>query len=166
MSVQDAVALVTVLLNLLDNAYKYTDDDRHIELRVSAASGQVFFAVRDNGMGIAERDQKKIFRRFYQVDRRLADQLHEQVDRQTQIWREQNRCLMRGRFDFRALLSAVTRGRDDERNPSLYANRKDGHRPRRRRKVDEDIKPRFQGQLRSNKQIQGAKSCYFSQVAS
>jgi two-component system sensor histidine kinase SenX3 len=32
----------------------------------------VVFAVDDNGVGIAPREQKRIFRRFYQVDRRLA----------------------------------------------------------------------------------------------
>jgi two-component system sensor histidine kinase SenX3 len=32
----------------------------------------VVFAVKDNGIGIAQREQKRIFRRFYQVDRRLA----------------------------------------------------------------------------------------------
>jgi signal transduction histidine kinase len=70
----DEDALVTVLLNLLDNACKYTGEDRRIELRVFSTGGRVCFAVKDNGTGIAERDQKKIFRRFYQVDRRLARQ--------------------------------------------------------------------------------------------
>ena len=70
----DEDALVTVLLNLLDNACKYTGDDRRIELNVFLTAGRVSFAVKDNGVGIAGRDQKKIFRRFYQVDRRLARQ--------------------------------------------------------------------------------------------
>jgi signal transduction histidine kinase len=70
----DADAMVTVLLNLLENAFKYTGDDRHIRLKLAAEGGRVLFAVEDNGIGIAEREQKRIFRRFYQVDRRLARQ--------------------------------------------------------------------------------------------
>jgi signal transduction histidine kinase len=70
----DEDAIVTVLLNLLDNAYKYTGDHGRIELQVSHAAGSIQFTVRDNGIGISERDRKKIFRRFYQVDRRLARQ--------------------------------------------------------------------------------------------
>ena len=68
----DPDALLTALLNLLDNAYKYTPSDKRIRLRVSSESGQVVFAVEDNGIGIPAREQKRIFRRFYQVDRRLA----------------------------------------------------------------------------------------------
>jgi signal transduction histidine kinase len=70
----DEDALVTVLLNLLDNAYKYTSGERRIELRGYFSAGRVCFAVKDNGVGIAERDRKKIFRRFYQVDRSLSRQ--------------------------------------------------------------------------------------------
>jgi len=70
----DEDALVTVLLNLLDNAYKYSDGERRIVLGVSRVEGRVCFEVEDNGIGIAEKDQKKIFRRFFQVDRRLARQ--------------------------------------------------------------------------------------------
>ena len=68
----DRDALVTVLLNLLDNAYKYTPDEKRISLRAYSENGHVVFEVKDNGIGIAPRDQKRIFRRFYQVDRRLS----------------------------------------------------------------------------------------------
>jgi signal transduction histidine kinase len=68
----DRDALVTVLLNLLDNAYKYTRAEKRISVHVSREDRRVVFAVRDNGIGIAPREQKRIFRRFYQVDRRLA----------------------------------------------------------------------------------------------
>jgi signal transduction histidine kinase len=68
----DADALLTALVNLLDNAYKYTPGEKRICLRAFCDSGQIVFAVEDNGIGIAAREQKRIFRRFYQVDARLA----------------------------------------------------------------------------------------------
>ena len=68
----DEHALVTALLNLLDNAYKYTPEDKHIALRAYREDSRVVFAVRDNGIGISPKEQKLIFRRFYQVDQRLA----------------------------------------------------------------------------------------------
>lgn len=69
----DGDALVTVLLNLLDNAYKYTPGSgKRIAVRARAADGGVVFEISDNGIGIAAREQKRIFERFYQVDRRLS----------------------------------------------------------------------------------------------
>ena len=71
----DSDAIVTVLLNLLDNACRYTPDKKSIRLRAFTDSDSVVFAVQDNGVGIAVREQKKIFRPFYQVDRRLAREI-------------------------------------------------------------------------------------------
>jgi signal transduction histidine kinase len=68
----DRDAMVTVLVNLLDNAYKYSYDDKRIELSVSREDGSVCFRVTDNGAGISRRSVKKIFNRFYQVDRSLS----------------------------------------------------------------------------------------------
>ena len=68
----DADAMVTVLVNLLDNACKYSHDDRRITLRVAGENHSVCFAVSDNGVGIPRRAAKRIFKRFYQVDRSLA----------------------------------------------------------------------------------------------
>jgi len=68
----DHDAMVTVLVNLLDNAYKYSYDEKRIKLSVAKENGMVRFAVRDNGLGIPRRAFKKIFRRFYQVDRSLS----------------------------------------------------------------------------------------------
>jgi len=70
--VGDHDALVTVLLNLLDNAYKYSNDDKQIVLRSYQRNGHVCFAVRDNGIGLANRVAGKIFDRFYQVDSSLS----------------------------------------------------------------------------------------------
>ncbi len=68
----DRDAMVTVLVNLLDNAYKYSYDNKQIELRVSSEDNSVCFCVSDNGAGMSRRSVKKIFKRFYQVDRSLA----------------------------------------------------------------------------------------------
>ena len=68
----DRDAMVTVLVNLLDNAYKYSYDDKRIELSAFAEGGSVCFRVSDNGSGMSRRALKKIFARFYQVDRSLS----------------------------------------------------------------------------------------------
>ncbi len=68
----DRDAMVTVLVNLLDNAYKYSYDNKRIELSVFSEDGSVCFSVSDNGAGISRRSTKRIFNRFYQVDRSLA----------------------------------------------------------------------------------------------
>jgi signal transduction histidine kinase len=68
----DADALVTVVLNLLDNAYKYTGDEKRVVLRAYAENGMVCIAVTDNGIGLSRAEAKNIFVRFYQADRRLS----------------------------------------------------------------------------------------------
>ncbi|MFH1372110.1 MAG: HAMP domain-containing sensor histidine kinase [Planctomycetota bacterium] len=68
----DHDAIVTVLVNLLDNACKYTGDLKQIALRVFAENDNVCFAVSDNGIGFARRHIRRIFDSFYQVDSSLA----------------------------------------------------------------------------------------------
>jgi len=68
----DADAMVTVLLNLLDNAYKYSPDKKHVVLRAYAKNGNVCLEVEDNGIGLSRAALKKVFKRFYQVDRRVS----------------------------------------------------------------------------------------------
>jgi signal transduction histidine kinase len=69
----DAAAVETALVNLLDNAIKYTPDDKRIRIRAQRdGDGYVSFVVEDNGVGIPAGEQRRIFTRFYRVDRRLA----------------------------------------------------------------------------------------------
>ena len=70
----DPDAWVTVLVNLLDNAYKYSNEDKHIVLAVTSQDGHVRFRVTDNGVGIPRRACHHIFDKFYQVDRSLSRQ--------------------------------------------------------------------------------------------
>ena len=68
----DCDAMLTVLLNLLDNACKYSGDGRRIGLRAYADNGQVLFEVSDDGIGMSKRETKRVFERFYQVDQTLS----------------------------------------------------------------------------------------------
>jgi len=70
--IADHDALTTALINLLDNAWKYTGSEKRITLRTDTQNGSVRFAVEDNGIGISAWESRRIFRRFYQVDRSLA----------------------------------------------------------------------------------------------
>src|SRR5207245_9367234 len=64
--VADPDAMPTALINLLDNAWKYSDHTKRIILRAQAENGSVVFSVQDNGIGIAPRETRKIFQTFYQ----------------------------------------------------------------------------------------------------
>jgi signal transduction histidine kinase len=69
----DKDAMITILVNLLDNAYKYSYDNKQIELNVFAENNSVVcFSVKDNGIGMTRRQMRKIFDRFYQADTSLA----------------------------------------------------------------------------------------------
>ncbi|MEM7391965.1 MAG: HAMP domain-containing sensor histidine kinase [Verrucomicrobiota bacterium] len=68
----DRDAMVTVLVNLLDNAVKYSNDDRRVRLRLFTDANRVCFEVQDHGIGLSRRDVKQVTTRFYQADRTLA----------------------------------------------------------------------------------------------
>jgi len=70
--IADADAMTIALVNLLENAWKYSGEQKRIVLRAEQKDGVVQFAVEDNGVGIHPRESRKIFRRFYQVDQRLS----------------------------------------------------------------------------------------------
>ena len=70
----DPDALTTVLINLLDNAFKYSPGDKRVRVRAYREAEQVIFAVADSGIGIALEDQRRIFREFYRVDQSMASE--------------------------------------------------------------------------------------------
>ncbi len=64
----DAQALETAVLNLLDNAVKYSKDVVRIEVEIwSDGDGQAHLLVRDHGMGISRTQLPFIFTRFYRI---------------------------------------------------------------------------------------------------
>lgn len=67
----DPVRLSQVLLNLIDNAIKYTPEGGRIELTAQVAGGELEVQVRDNGMGIVSELLPRVFDLFQQDDRTL-----------------------------------------------------------------------------------------------
>jgi signal transduction histidine kinase len=61
-----------ILINLLDNAGKYSPEGGAITVSVGEDAGQVRLAVTDQGVGIAPTEQQAIFEKFYRVDPHLT----------------------------------------------------------------------------------------------
>ena len=68
----DRSALVDALVNLLSNGYKYTGENKQLELSVRKDGERVRFTVSDNGIGIPRREHRRIFEKFYRVDEWLS----------------------------------------------------------------------------------------------
>lgn len=65
----DARSVQTVLVNLLDNAVKYTPPGGQVRLAGISVPGGYEMSVSDTGVGIPEQDLSRIFERFYRVDK-------------------------------------------------------------------------------------------------
>lgn len=65
----DRAQLVSVFSNLVDNAIKYSEAGGVVLVEGMIQGDEVVVTVTDHGIGIAERDQKRIFERFYRVDK-------------------------------------------------------------------------------------------------
>jgi two-component system phosphate regulon sensor histidine kinase PhoR len=63
----DPEAITDALVNLIDNAIKYSADNKEITLRTGNLKDAVFIEVEDRGIGISEKEQKHIFDKFYRV---------------------------------------------------------------------------------------------------
>jgi signal transduction histidine kinase len=61
----DREAIARSLLNLVNNALKYSKDQKHIAVKLYRSNGSVKLEVQDRGIGIASNEQEKIFEKFY-----------------------------------------------------------------------------------------------------
>ena len=64
----DAQALEQVLVNLAENAVKYTQEGGTLRVQVTSLAGKVRIEVEDNGPGISPEHRPRLFERFYRVD--------------------------------------------------------------------------------------------------
>lgn len=73
----DETVLRTVVDNLVDNAIKYSDAPREIQVRARLGGDrEVLLEVEDQGIGIPKRDLKRIFERFYRAPEEAVRQRH------------------------------------------------------------------------------------------
>ncbi len=71
----DPTLLEQAIVNLLDNAVKYSDEGGTVRLKVSKEKGFVVIAVQDQGCGISQKHLPRLFERFYRVDKARSRQL-------------------------------------------------------------------------------------------
>lgn len=73
MADMDARLIVQVLINLINNAIKYTEDESTISINAYQIKNNVYIEVCDNGSGIKDIDKNKIFEKFYTVNHSVVD---------------------------------------------------------------------------------------------
>ncbi|MDO4307222.1 MAG: ATP-binding protein [Eubacteriales bacterium] len=61
--------LYEVFYNVADNAVRYTEEGGTVRISVGKKKGHPYYRVEDNGIGIPENEQKRVFERFYRVDK-------------------------------------------------------------------------------------------------
>lgn len=71
----DKFGLERVILNILTNSIKYTQENGNIKIYVGFVYNDAYIKVIDNGIGIPEEDLPRIFERFYRVDKARAREL-------------------------------------------------------------------------------------------
>jgi len=68
----DEGAAEQAIENLVANAMKYSGENKHIEIETRRVNGHIVIGVTDHGIGISRREQSRIFRKFYRVQRELG----------------------------------------------------------------------------------------------
>lgn len=65
----DEMKLSLAISNLIDNGIKYTQSGGKVKINIDADEKFAYITVQDNGIGINENEQDKIFERFYRIDK-------------------------------------------------------------------------------------------------
>lgn len=65
----DEMKLSLAISNLIDNGIKYTPSGGKVKINIDSDENFAYITVQDNGIGINESEQEKIFERFYRIDK-------------------------------------------------------------------------------------------------
>ena len=71
----DENALGQMVTNLIDNAIKYTPAMGHVHVVIKVDASTTLLSIKDDGIGIDEANQERIFERFYRVDKARSQSL-------------------------------------------------------------------------------------------
>ncbi|MFA6542761.1 MAG: HAMP domain-containing sensor histidine kinase [Bacteroidota bacterium] len=68
----DEEAIAEAFHNIIDNAIKYSADEKFLRIATSASPAEIIIEIEDHGIGISKEHQKKIFEKFYRVSHGLV----------------------------------------------------------------------------------------------
>ena len=63
----DRIGMTSVLLNLFENAIKYSAGDPYLNIKMSQVKQQICLEIADHGIGISDKEKKKVFEKFYRI---------------------------------------------------------------------------------------------------
>jgi two-component system phosphate regulon sensor histidine kinase PhoR len=69
----DPIDMQKLFKNLIENAIKYSEENKMIKITLKLENHQVIFIVKDQGFGISKENQQRVFERFYRVDKGRLD---------------------------------------------------------------------------------------------
>lgn len=73
MAKMDSRLIVQVIINIVDNAIKYTEPGSNIDITAKKIKDKVLVEISDNGTGICDEDKKKLFDMFFTADKNKGD---------------------------------------------------------------------------------------------
>jgi two-component system, OmpR family, phosphate regulon sensor histidine kinase PhoR len=71
----DPYLMEQAIVNLIDNAIRYSDEGKPIHVIAERHGNEVLIKVKDNGVGIPEKEVGRIFERFYRIDKARSREL-------------------------------------------------------------------------------------------
>ena len=74
MAFMDETLFIRLLVNLISNAVSYGRRNGRVDVSLTCVDGEIIGTVRDDGIGIAEKDLPHIWERFYQADPSRGEQ--------------------------------------------------------------------------------------------